>query len=101
MPKRRETHSQRPSSADSGIVIAKLQQQMLEDKHLLEQRLARGEITAEKFATEVNSVLNSVLKKASKVLTPKEFENAFGFEYSDQEVVLLDPKLAAASAKAK
>lgn len=101
MPRKEATNPVPPPRVDSGAFVSQLQQQMLKDKRLLEQQLQRGQISPEKFANAVNSLLKSVLKKASKVLTSDEFEHTFGFQYPSQEAILLDPKLAAASSKAK
>jgi hypothetical protein len=77
--------------------VSKLQERMLQQKKVLESQLEKGEVTAQDFADKVNELLNSVLRQASEVLTPEEFKNVFGFEYSGQRAILIDPKIAAAS----
>jgi hypothetical protein len=82
-------------------IVAALHEQMRREKKKLEQRVERGDLSARQFAKEINSILNSILKEASTLLTPEEFEQAFGFRYSGQKTTLVDPGVAAASAKAK
>jgi len=83
----------------SDAFVADLQQKMLLDKERLEEQLDHGEINAEDFANQVNGLLNSVLKQAAHIIPTEDFERIFGFKYSGQTAVLVDPQLAAASAK--
>ncbi len=92
--------SHQPNPSDHATaVVASLREQMHRDKEKLEQRLASGEINAEEFANQINELFNLLLQRASKALTPEDFKKVFGFRYSGEQVALVDPKVAAASAK--
>lgn len=86
---------------DSDIVVSDLELQMLEEKKALEISLEKGAISAAEFANKINQLLTTTLERAAQKLSPDDFERHFGFKFTGQPVVLVDPKVAAASADQK
>src|SRR5713226_7162473 len=82
-------------AAEKQAALKELRADMLRDKEQLNTQLRTREIDAVEFAHKVNALMANFLRKASKILNRREFEQAFGISYSPEMPIVIDPETAA------